>query len=346
MITIRIWVYDGILASGVAGPIDVLNAANHLSAREVAHSRHPSPMFTWRVESLDGGPVKAASGQSISVDGKIDPRKRADAILITAPFFSNMDEFIGRRKQLNALSSALRRQSEAGAVLAAYCTGNYLLAEAGLLDGRVATTHWATAADFARRYPRVELRASEILTAQDRIISGGSVTSYLNLAVRLVETFAGEKLAAMTAKSLLIDMNRTSQASYAKLLDEHGHADPLVARAQQRMEATLQQGFRLSELAEWLAVSERTLNRRFKLAVGLAPLTYLQNLRIEVAKQLLESRPIGLEVVSQRVGYGDLSTFRQLFKRKTGLSPSEYQMRFARTSITDDTESKSHSFLD
>ena len=151
------------------------------------------------------------------------------------------------------------------------------------------------------------------------------MTSYLNLAVRLVEMFAGDKLAAMTAKSLLIDMNRTSQASYAKLLDDHGHVDSLVARAQQRMEATLQQGFRLSELAAWLAVSERTLNRHFKQAVGLAPLTYLQNLRVEVAKQLLESRPIGLEIVSQRVGYGDISTFRELFKRKTGLSPSEYR---------------------
>jgi transcriptional regulator GlxA family with amidase domain len=330
MTTIRIWVYDGVMASGVAGPIDVFNAANHLGAREDARTSRPSRLFAWSVESLDGQPVRSASGQSISVDGKIDPRHRADAVLVTAPFFSNMDEFVGRREQLNALSSALRRQRKAGAVLGSYCTGNYLLAEAGLLDGRVATTHWAKAADFARRYPHVELRAHEVLTGQDGIVSGGSVTSYLNLAIRLVEMFAGDELAARTAKSLLIDMNRASQASYATLLFDHGHADPLVARAQQRMEATLQRGFRLSELADSLAVSERTLNRRFKQAVGLAPLAYLQNLRIEVAKQLLESRPIGLETVSQRVGYGDLSTFRQLFKRKTGLSPSEYQMRFAR----------------
>jgi transcriptional regulator GlxA family with amidase domain len=334
MVTIRIWVYDGILASGVAGPIDVFNAANHLSAKEaVAHGAKPSPAFEWRVESLDGQPITAASGQRIAVDGKIDPRKRADVVVLTAPFFSNMDDFIGRTEQVKALSSALQRQRKAGAVLAAYCTGNYLLAEAGLLDGRVATTHWAKAADFARRYPAVELRAREVLTAQDGIVSGGSVTSYLNLAVLLVQMFVGERLAAKTAKSLLIDMNRTSQASYATLLDEHGHADPLVARAQQRMEATLHEGFNLGELAASLAVSERTLNRRFKQAVGLAPLAYLQNLRIEVAKQLLETRPIGIETVSERVGYGDLSTFRQLFKRKTGLSPGEYQTRFARTAM-------------
>jgi transcriptional regulator GlxA family with amidase domain len=330
MAIVRIWVYDGILASGVAGPVDVFSAANQFHARKAAPGTTTAPVFTWRVESLDGRPVTAASGQTIPVDGRIDPRKRADAILLTAPFFSNIDEFIGRREQLNELSSALRRQRKAGAVLAAYCTANYLLAEAGLLDGRAATTHWARASDFARRYPRVEVRAQELLIAQDGIISGGSVTSYLNLAVQLVETFAGEELAMMTAKALLIDMNRDSQASFATLIEEHGHTDMLVARAQQQMEATLQQGFRLSDLAASLAVSERTLNRRFKEAVGLAPLAYLQNLRIEVAKRLLETRPIGLEALSQRVGYGDISTFRQLFKRKTGLSPSEYQMRFSR----------------
>ncbi|MEM5326131.1 helix-turn-helix domain-containing protein [Paraburkholderia sp. JHI2823] len=333
MAIVRIWVYDGILASGVAGPVDVFSAANQFHARLAGAPS--APLFAWRVESLDGQPVLAASGQTIHVDGKIDPRKKADAILLTAPFLSNIDAFIGRREELNALSSALRRQRKAGAVLAAYCTANYLLAEAGLLDGRAATTHWARAADFARRYPRVEVRAHELMIAQDGIMSSGSVTSYLHLAVRLVETFAGEDLATTVAKVLLIDMNRTSQASYATLLDEHGHTDTLVARAQQQMEATLERGFRLSDLAASLAVSERTLNRRFKEALGLAPLTYLQNLRIEVAKRLLETRPIALEAVSQQVGYGDISTFRQLFKRKTGLSPSEYQMRFSRAAARD-----------
>lgn len=173
MAIIRIWVYDGILASGVAGPVDVFSAANQFHARKAATGTALAPKFVWRVESLDGQPVKAASGQTIQVDGKIDPRKRADAILLTAPFFSNIDKFIGDRGQLNELTSALRRQRKAGAVLAAYCTANYLLAEAGLLDGRAATTHWARAADFARRYPRVEVRARKCLsrkTASSRAV--------------------------------------------------------------------------------------------------------------------------------------------------------------------------------
>jgi transcriptional regulator GlxA family with amidase domain len=231
---------------------------------------------------------------------------------------------------MNALSHALRRQHERGAILASYCTGNYLLAEAGLLDGRRATTHWAKVNDFARRYPAVELRAAEILTEQDGILSGAGVTSYLNLAIRLVEKLAGPDLAAATAKMLLIDTNRISQASYATLLGEHGHGDRLVAKAQQRMEATLDRGFQLPKLAAQLAVSERTLNRRFKQAMDMGPLEYLQTLRVEVAKGLLEAGALSVDDICRKVGYADLSTFRELFKRKTGLSPRDYQMRFKR----------------
>ena len=258
MPTVRFWVFDGILASGVAGPIDVLHAANSLASKRTAGSRATSPKFVWRVESLDGQPVRAASGQSIAVDGRIDARKRSDAILVTAPFVADMDAFLARHDQVRDLSSALRLQHKAGTLLASYCTGSYLLAEAGLLDHRIATTHWSRAADFSRRYPKVELRSREVLTEQSGILCGGAVTSYLNLAVRLVERLTDSKLAMLVAKTLLIDVNRASQASYATLLDEQGHTDQLVVRAQRQMEATLQQRFRMSDLAAHLAVSERT----------------------------------------------------------------------------------------
>jgi transcriptional regulator GlxA family with amidase domain len=331
MPTVRFWVFDGILASGVAGPIDVLHAANSLASKRTAGSRATSPKFVWRVESLDGQPVRAASGQSIAVDGCIDARKRSDAILVTAPFVADMDAFLARHDQVRDLSSALRLQHKAGTLLASYCTGSYLLAEAGLLDHRIATTHWSKAADFSRRYPKVELRSREVLTEQSGILCGGAVTSYLNLAVRLVERLTDSKLAMLVAKTLLIDVNRASQASYATLLDEQGHTDQLVVRAQRQMEATLQQRFRMSDLAAHLAVSERTLHRRFKQAVGDTPVGYLQTLRVEVAKRLLESGDVDLDAISERVGYGDPSTFRQLFKHKTELSPREYQRRFARS---------------
>ncbi|MGN1288838.1 MAG: GlxA family transcriptional regulator, partial [Bradyrhizobium sp.] len=164
----------------------------------------------------------------------------------------------------------------------------------------------------------------------NRIVCSGAVTTSLNLALRLVETFAGADVATETGKLMLIDGNRVSQASYASRTHDIRHSDALVARAQSLMEKSLQRGFSLARLARDLSVSERTLNRRFKLAVGEAPLQYLQALRVDVAKRLIESRRLKLDAVSARVGYNDLSTFRRLFKRETGLSPREYQRRFAR----------------
>jgi transcriptional regulator GlxA family with amidase domain len=327
---IRIWVYDGILASGVAGSVDVFTAANAVLAETHAGRNARAALLQWKIESLDGRPVQTASGQLINVDGAINARAIADAVIVTGPFVPNIERFFARVDLLKPLLVALRRQHERGTLLASYCTGSFILAEAGLLDGGVATTHWAKAKVFASRYPEVDLRISEILTEQNGILCSGAVTTSLNLALRIVEKFAGPDVAAATAKMMLIDTNRVSQSSYASMPDAPQHSDELVARAQRYMEKSLRRGFNLSELARHLAVSERTLNRRFKRAVGAAPLHYLQSLRVDVAKRLLETPGMRVDAVGDRVGYGDLSTFRRLFKRETGLSPRDYQRRFVR----------------
>jgi transcriptional regulator GlxA family with amidase domain len=233
---------------------------------------------------------------------------------------------------LAPLLAALRHQHERGTLIATYCTGAFLLAEAGLLNGRVATTHWSKRKTFNSRYPEVELRASEVLTEQDRIICSGAVTSYQNLALRVVEKLANARLAAASAKVMLIDANRVSQDSFIDFsrMDLLEHDDQLVARAQRWMEKHLHEPFNLTRSSRHLAVSERTINRRFKLAVGEPPLKHLQTLWIEVAKRLLETRQLSIDAVSGRVGYVDMSSFRQLFKRVTGVSPGEYRRRFSR----------------
>ncbi len=334
---IRLWVYDGILASGVAGPIDVFTAANALWAHNNLAESRAGPLFEWRIESPDGKPVRTASGQILEVDGPVSARTAADAVMVFGPFVGGgstlfLKKFDSLKPAIQPLLPALRRQHDRGAIVASVCAGGFVLAESGLLDGRVATTHWALVDAFRQRYPSIDLQGNEVLTEQDRLLCAGAVTSYFNLALRLVEKFAGASLAAATAKVLLIDTNRISQASYKTLTvqDQQPHTDQLIARAQRWMEKHLQQNFRLADLASHLAVSERTVNRRFKLATGNTPLGYLQSLRIDIAKRLLETTKFHVSVISERVGYGDLSTFRRLFKRETGLSPREYQQRFAR----------------
>jgi transcriptional regulator GlxA family with amidase domain len=327
---IRIWVYDSILASGVAGAVDVFTAANAVWAERNPGRRAKAPLLEWRIESLDGKPVQTASGLVVGVDGPISARAVADAVVVPGPFIAEIERFFERSDIVRPLLAALRYRHARGTLLASYCTGSFILAEAGLLDGGVATTHWAKAKAFAQRYPAVDLRVSEILTEQNRIVCSGAVTTSLNLALRLVEKFAGREIAAETGRLMLIDVNRAPQTSYASLPGEAAHADPLVLKAQRWMAKSLQDGFSLAELARHLAVSERTLNRRFKRAVGEAPLQHLQALRVDVAKRLLEDRGLNVDAVGTRVGYGDLSTFRRLFKRETGLSPRDYQRRFAR----------------
>ncbi|WP_226816633.1 DJ-1/PfpI family protein [Burkholderia cepacia] len=165
---IRIWAVDHALASGIAAPTDIFTAANHL-APSLRNGRPQAP-FRWRIESIDGKPVRTASGQAAAVDGTIDGHGTADAIWLTAPFVADLERLLARPASLAPLFDALRRQHARGTLIATYCTGAFLLAEAGLLDGRVATTHWSKASSFRVRYPDVALRASDVLTEQDGIL--------------------------------------------------------------------------------------------------------------------------------------------------------------------------------
>ncbi|NHV25961.1 GlxA family transcriptional regulator [Burkholderia sp. D-99] len=325
---IRIWAVDRALASGIAAPTDIFTAANHL-APSIRAGRPQAP-FRWRIESIDGKPVRTASGQTAPVDGAIDCHSAADAIWLTAPFVADLERLLARPASLAPLFDALRRHHARGTLIATYCTGAFLLAEAGLLDGRVATTHWSKASNFRVRYPDVALRASDVLTEQDGILCGGAVTSYQNLALRVVDKLANARVAAAVARLMLIDANRVSQDSFIDLgrMGHDEHDDPAIARAQRWMEKHLREPFSLARLSDHVAMSERTLHRRFRDAVGAPPLRYLQSLRIEVAKRLLAETKLAIDTVCERVGYADISGFRQLFKRETGISPGEYRRRF------------------
>ena len=174
----------------------------------------------------------------------------------------------------------------------------------------------------------MKLRCDALVVRDGRILTAGAVNAHFNLALDLVAEVAGPDLALLCAKSLLVDLNRTSQLPYAVLPTHTGHADAVVLGAQQWMREHLGEGFGLPEVARAQHVSTRTLARRFHTALGTTPLVWLQRVRVETAKHLLESTGLALARVADRVGYEDVSAFRRVFRREAGVSPREYRRRF------------------
>ena len=226
----------------------------------------------------------------------------------------------------------LQRQAAQGAEIAGVCSGVALLAAAGLLDGRRATTHWALAEQFRRRFPAVDWQPEYIVTEAPGVYCGGGVNAASDLSLYLVEKFCGREVATQCAKAMLIELPRLWQVAFAHLDVGRGqHEDEAILRAQEWLhEHYDRREVRLEALASRVGMSPRNFIRRFKDATGRTPLAYLQSLRIATAKRLLENGRGTIQEVSAAVGYDDLMFFRSLFRRHTGLSPTGYRQRFGR----------------
>jgi transcriptional regulator GlxA family with amidase domain len=216
-----------------------------------------------------------------------------------------------------------------GASIAAICTGVSVVAEAGLLDGKPATTHWGVVDQFRRRYPKILWQPERFVTESERIYCGGGVYSAIDLSLYLVEKYCGHEVAVETAKALLLETPRTWQSTYGTAPPRSAHDDDAVQKAQAWLFRNFKEEVRIEELAGKVGMSPRNFARRFTAATGETPLGYLHRLRIDAARHLLEAGKMGVADVSEAVGYRDLAFFRRLFKRHTGSPPRAYRARFA-----------------
>jgi transcriptional regulator GlxA family with amidase domain len=227
----------------------------------------------------------------------------------------------------------LRKWHAHGAYIAGVCTGVYFLAEAGLLEGRQATTHWGVASILRQRYPKVHWRTEQFVTEDGRLLCSGGVYASIDLSLYLVEKFCGHEIALQCAKSLLVSMPRGRQSGYAVLPLSRPHSDDKIRAAEEYLRAHYDNEISIDVLAQNSGMSARNFIRRFKAATGSLPGAYIQMLRMSAAKDLLERGATSVQTVCVKAGYADLAYFRSLFKRHTGMTPAEYRRRFAQMSF-------------
>jgi transcriptional regulator GlxA family with amidase domain len=319
MIDVTVLVFDGGHASTSVCPIEIFGDAGALW--NVWTGREPEPLFRVRTAGVSGAPVTPHGAYGVLPERCIDEVERTDLVFVPSTGLA-LDEFLDANR---SVIPWLETQHRAGARIAAVCAGVALLGEAGLLDGRTATTHWGLVDEYRRRYPLAIWRPDVMVTEHENIYTGAGVYAALDLALYLVEKLAGHLHAVQTARSLLVDMPRMCQTRFAITPVGRAHADSLVRRAEDRLHALYATDFSLEALARELGMSPRNFVRRFRDATGEAPRAYVQKLRVAAARHMLEQQDLTVQAVCAAVGYDDVSFFRDVFKRHTGETPAAYR---------------------
>jgi len=323
MIRVTILALYNTMASAVIGPMDTFYQAgviwNYYKGEEL------NPYFEVQVVTLNGEPCKCMSGLRILPNGSIYDVRETDLIVVSA--ILNIDKTL---KYESAALDWLKEHYRRGASVASICTGAFVLAETGLLDGKTATTHWGSADEFRKRYPQIDLKPERLITDEGDLYCSGGMNAGTDLSLYLIEKYCGHEVGLQSSKSLISDIGRTSQAPYAIFHYQRDHGDEPVLKVQQWIENNFDRNFDYDELAGDHGMSRRTLERRFKTATGDTPLIYQQRVRVEAAKRMLEGDDLSFDEITWRVGYEDSSAFRKIFSRQTGLRPREYRMKFQR----------------
>jgi transcriptional regulator GlxA family with amidase domain len=310
------------MATTIFGPMDILNQAGRLWNRV---SKFPqTPLFDVTIASADGQPIRCTNNVFIQPHCSIETIHQTDLIVIASATY--IEKILQKNPELVPW---ILRQFNQGAHVASICTGVFLLAETGLLDGKSATLHWGFTEMFRRKYPQVNLKQDQMFIDQGRLYCSAGVNAGMDLSLYLVEKFCGRQTAVQSAKTMILDLGREMQTPYSCYLFSKDHGDPLVIKAQKWIEQHYTQSIDYDRLAGKFRMSRRSLERRFKQATGVTPLGYLQQLRVETAKRLLEDGSQTFNEITYLVGYEDIPFFRKVFVRLTGLRPKEYQQRFA-----------------
>jgi len=322
MINVHILALDNAMSSSVMGTMDIFSQAGF--TWNFIMGFDTDPFFNVEIVTLSGKPVTGFNNVALHPHRAAEDVEASDIIII-----SSVADFEPLASNTQAIDW-LQQHHGRGATIGSLCLGSFLLAETGLLDGKTATTHWGFAREFQRRYPKIDLRPRQLITDEGSVLCSGSCNAYIDLSVYLIQRYCGSNVAMECSKTMIHDYARSSQAPYIVFQHNKDHGDPQILDTQKTIETQYSENFDFNTIARTHGMSRRTFERRFKKATASSPLHYLQCVRVEAAKQMLEGGTQNFDEISYRVGYADSNFFRKIFVQQTRLRPKEYKMKFQR----------------
>ncbi|MBO9698865.1 MAG: helix-turn-helix domain-containing protein [Sporocytophaga sp.] len=316
---ISILVPIGAVLGSIEGPRQVFSEVNKHLIR-----LGKEPMFEIKLTGLTKEVSITNDLYKIHPDKLISEISKTDLIIIPA-----IDGDIKSIIELNRdYYDWVTEHYHKGAEVASLCVGAFLLASTGLLKGKSCATHWLSANEFKKMFPDVRLVEDKIITDENGIYSSGGAFSYLNLILYLVEKYAGRDIALFMARAFQIDIERRSQSPFIIFNGQKDHEDLIVKKAQELIESNPGEKYSVDQIALKFAIGRRNLERRFKKATSNTIIEYVQRVRIEAAKQNLETTANNVNEVMYGVGYSDPKAFRMTFKKYTGMSPIQYRAKY------------------
>ncbi len=325
-VTVAIIGYRGCSAWITAGLLELFAIANN--ARVTLGDRAATTArFDCHIVGRTRGAAHGSHGVRFATHAV---RRRYDAAIVPPVWCESLDDLQVQARRLRGESGFLAQMARRSRILASSCSGAVLLAQAGLLTGRRATTCWWLVNWFRHAFPDIEIAPDRLVMRDGDRWTAAAGAAYMHLALDLVRELAGEPLAAATAKLMLVERRRGSQSPFLLPQVAASQDGSEIERATRYLRQHSGEQLVISRVCRVLAVSERTLARKFKASLGMSPLSYLQSQRIARARQLLETSRLPLDRIVEQCGYEDISSFRKLFARQVGMTPREYRLRFGK----------------
>ncbi|CAN5456404.1 helix-turn-helix domain-containing protein [soil metagenome] len=322
---ISVYVPENAVIEAISPPYRLFTSAN-----QFLQASGKEPLFEVEYVGLNNF-VEANDGEyRIKINRLIEDVTKTDLVVLPALYG---DIGIALKANQKAIPW-IQAMHNSGSEVASLCIGAFLLGETGLVNGKKCSTHWAYYNEFKERYPEVEIVDGSVITDEGNLYSSGGANSLWNLLLYLLEKYTDRETAILASKFFAIDIDRESQSAFAMFTGQKHHTDIEIKKAQEFIEANIQDKFTIDELADKFFIGRRTFERRFKNATSNTVIQYIQRVKVEAAKRSFESSRKNITEVMYDVGYTDTKAFRDLFKKITGLTPIEYRNKYNKMTIS------------